>query len=79
MESVGGRGLEGRSAGAFHPAWMTGRFRSGQKDELQFGGVEWKAPGGLLSWDAQDTWVWSSGGRCGLETQISESPCGDSS
>ena len=41
-------------------AWMTGRIRFGQKDELWFGCVEWKVPVDFLggvSGKKLGTWV----------------------
>lgn len=57
-------------------AWVTGRIRSGQKDELWFGCVQWKVPVGFLVWVSSKqlaTRGSSSGGRSRLEMQSSES------
>ena len=57
-------------------AWVTGRIRSGQKDELWFGCVQWKVPVDFLVWVSSKqlaTRGSSSGGRSRLEMQSSES------
>lgn len=57
-------------------AWMTGRIRSGQKDELWFGCVQWKVPVNFLVGVSSKQLARrgsSSGGRSKLETQSSES------
>lgn len=57
-------------------AWMTGRIRSGQRDELWFGCVQWKVPVDFLvgvSSKQLATRGSSSGRRSRLETQSSES------
>ena len=67
---------EGRKLLSRFTAWMTGRIRSGQKDELWFGCVQWKVPVNFLVGVSSKQLARrgsSSGGRSKLETQSSES------
>lgn len=67
---------EGRKLLSRFTAWMTGRIRSGQKDELWFGCVQWKVPVNFLVGVSSKQLARrgsSSGRRSKLETQSSES------
>lgn len=67
---------EGRKLLSRFTAWMTGKIRSGQKDELWFGCVQWKVPVNFLVGVSSKQLARrgsSSGGRSKLETQSSES------